>query len=254
MKLTEIGPPAEKEEEVFAEVFADFFRTRSVPPADSAPAFMVAQCHSEGLVKWYERLGWGRMFSESRSYHYEGERWGFDNGAWTACRNGQPFRADAFLRRLERDARRVERIGSPPTVAAVPDMLWAGEASLEFSVRWRERLRREGPDWPWYLPVQDGMTVENVEAVIGKFDGIFLGGSDTVKGNARTWCDLAHSNGAAFHYGRCGTAGKLAHAFAIGADSLDTAGPMMNGAQLHRFLRQWYMLVTRNSEARDEAR
>lgn len=228
-------------------VFANFFRTREIPSSESAPVFMVAQGHSAELIKWYRRLGWGRMFSESRSYHFEGEPWGFDNGAWTACRNGEPFPVSTFLRRLELDAGRAEANGTPPTVAVVPDMMWAGRASLDFSLRWKDRLESDGPDWPWYLPVQDGMQVEEVEEHVDSFDGIFLGGSDAVKHGARRWCDLAHRNGMGFHYGRCGTAGRMAHAFAIGADSLDTAGPMMNLRQLKRFLRQWYMLVTKNT-------
>lgn len=76
------------------------------------------------------------------------------------------------------------------------------------------------------------MPVQEVEAVLDRFDGVFLGGSNHVKARARVWCDLAHDHGKSFHYVRCGTEGWLAHAFEIGADTLDTAGPMMHPSQL----------------------
>ncbi|MGB9885626.1 MAG: hypothetical protein ACPLRW_01340 [Moorellales bacterium] len=42
----------------------------------------------------------------------------------------------------------------------------------------RKGLDRLPPDWPWYLAVQDGLSLAEVEAALGGLAGIFLGGTD----------------------------------------------------------------------------
>ena len=52
---------------------------------------------------------------------------------------------------------------------------------------------------------------------------------DVSSGNRRGQFDRrewAHGDGLKFHYGRCGTLNKVAHAIRIGADSIDSAFPM----------------------------
>lgn len=247
MKLTDISPPPEETGQEMAQIMANFFRNRKIPSGyEGTPKFMVAEATGDVLKDWYERLGWGRMWSKAYMYAYPGEPWGFDNGAWHVSRHGGGFPKRRFLKRIKRTYEPSLEMDTPPFVAVCPDIVWGGLESLEFSLNCIDHLQNNYPEWPWYLAVQDGQPYDKVEACLHKFDGIFLGGSNSVKSRARVWCDLAHEHGKLFHYGRCGTRGRLSQAFNIGADSLDTAGPMMHPRQLRSFLRQWYMLVTKH--------
>jgi hypothetical protein len=122
-----------------------------------------------------------------------------------------------------------------PYLAVVPDVVAGGMESLEFSLRWMERL----PKWPWYLAVQDGMKPVDVARHLNGFAGIFLGGTDAFKGTAPAWRGLATENGIRFHYGRAGTPAKIEHAKEVGADSLDSAFPLWEIARFNRAVQIW---------------
>lgn len=193
--------------------------------------FITGDTRSKELVKILQRYGIGRMIIDSPIKPYEGEPWAFDNGAFRDWKSGRKFNPDAFLRRLDR----AYRIGIP-YLAVAPDIVCGGERSLEFSLGWLERLPAE---WPWFLAVQDGMKIGDVEKVIHLFDGIFLGGSDCFKWTAWHWCNLAHKHGRKFHFGRAGTARKISFARKIGADSCDSAFPLWVAGRFRRFLDTW---------------
>jgi hypothetical protein len=123
-----------------------------------------------------------------------------------------------------------------PRPAALADVVAGGIRSLDFSLAWLPRLPAE---WPWYLAVQDGMTAANVAPVLGRFAGLFLGGTTAFKRTAPAWCAQAHGAGRRFHYARAGTPARLAHACEIGADSLDSAFPMWTRRRFDAFARQW---------------
>ena len=178
-------------------------------------------------VRFLEEHGWGRMFAKDRSIEplYPFEKWGFDNGAFEAWKSGQPFPEAVFLKRLDAAL----KVNSDPVVAVVPDKVAKGIESLEFSLRWREKLPNF---WPWYLAVQDGMTHDAVLKVTHIFNGIFLGGTDKFKLEAYGWCRLAHFCDKPFHYGRAGTLRKVRHAWNIGADSLDSTFPLWTKARM----------------------
>jgi len=67
------------------------------------------------------------------------------------------------------------------------------------------------------------MTTADVEPIIERFSGVFLGGTDRFKSGAAKWCQFAHRHNKKFHYGRCGVPRKIRHAVDIGADSCDSA-------------------------------
>lgn len=177
-------------------------------------------------IELLRNRGWGRMFASSRPTPFPFERWGFDNGAFKAWQDaGFPadltiddwcilFSVEEFERRLAE----AERAESDPYIAVVPDIP-ASSASLAYSVEWRHDLIN---GWPWYLAVQDGMEVGEVEEVLHMFTGLFLGGSDKFKLTAYRWARLAHKHGRKFHYARAGTPRKVRHAFAVASDSLDS--------------------------------
>lgn len=190
-------------------------------------------------VKLIEQLGWGRMWiARGRNiYTYESEPWGFDNGAFRDWKLGVGFDTAAYDTSLEKAVVHSEA-NHPPLLAVAPDIVAGGIESLMFSVAWRDDL----PDTlPWYLAVQDGMSTRAVDEELdtGRWNGVFLGGTDSFKATAGRWCSLAHSVGLQFHYGRCGTLGKLEHAYEIGADSCDSALIMWTEERWQRFAHHW---------------
>ena len=192
---------------------------------------LVGDTRSRELVAACRELGWGRMFAESHATPYEGEPWGFDNGAFSAWLRGQPFPAKTFEQRLDRAVTN----DLTPTLAVLPDLVARGVESLEFSLGWLERVPTT---WPWYLAVQDGMTPEDVAPEVHNFHGIFLGGSTRFKSQAALWRRFAWSHHKRFHYARAGTPTRIQHAVAVEADSLDSAFPLWTNERFRDFVKQ----------------
>jgi hypothetical protein len=195
------------------------------------PHVIVGDTRSFRWASVLETMGWGRMYVQQRFEPYSGERWAFDNGAFIWWKQGESFQTDTFLKRLEK-ARSMGR----PGMAICPDIPAQGPESLEFSIRWREALPN---DWPWYLAVQDGMTPASVMPHITRFAGVFLGGSNEFKRQAPQWAAFAHHFGKPFHYGRCGTLGKLDNAEHCKADSLDSSFPLWTEKRFQAFVLTW---------------
>lgn len=229
---------------------------------------LIGDTRSIKNVERLKELGWGRMFAGVKPSPYEGEPWGFDNGAFYNWQHGMPFDEPRFLYRLWQAA----QYAGKPFLAVVPDIVAAGCSSLEFSLKWIDRIRfggnragailpgEGGPlllpvnghcdqefadlknpqhhsvaHWPWYLAVQDGMTIHDVRPYLHQFDGIFLGGSDTFKAQAWRWRVFAKDLGKPFHYARAGTLPKLESALKMKADSLDSAYPLWEKGRFVRF-------------------
>lgn len=195
------------------------------------PTVLLGETRSSHILADLRDLGWGRMFTERPPTPYEGEPWGFDNGAWVAYVRGEDFPADTFLRRLE-----IAQAAGRPLLAVCPDIVGGGLRSMDFSLQWLDRLPQ---DWPWYLAVQDGTGVDDAAFLTDRFSGIFLGGTTAYKSTARAWATFAHGNGLRFHYGRAGTPAKLLHALEVGADSLDSAFPLWTRERFEWFAQVW---------------
>lgn len=189
----------------------------------------VGDTHSRELVARCQAFGWGRMFSERHTIPYEGERWGFDNGAFGAWLNGRPFPAQQFQMRLDKAASL-----EAPHLAILPDIVAGGVESLEFSLGWLERVPSA---WPWYLAVQDGMMPADLDGMLDTVAGIFLGGTTRFKSQAAIWSDLAHAAGKKFHYARAGTPTRVEHAYLVRADSLDSCLPLWDEGKWMQFQR-----------------
>lgn len=183
--------------------------------------FLVADGHGKHTLSIIQQRRWGRMVSTDAIINpYENEPWGFDNGAWACFVNKQPFNTVKFLRRISK----MEPKGCP-IVAVTPDIVCGGNQSLGFSNSWITQLDN---GWPWYLAVQDGMDMLQVEDSLTKYPyaGIFLGGGDSFKNQqGRIYLKLARRYGLKFHFGRCGTADKIRLASRWGVDSCDSAFP-----------------------------
>lgn len=196
-------------------------------------------------VAFLRRHGHGRMLNPDCWKNPRGVPYAVDNGAYAAWTNGTAFPEAKFLRLLAKVPR-----GEPPIFGVCPDIVAAGAASLAFSQTWRSRLSQMGYDWiPWYLPVQDGVSVTAVltELRTGRWAGLFIGGSRAWKRQtAPQWVAMAHGNGLRVHIGCMPNLQDLVWARRLGADSVDSTSFARNDAH-HRILAaaQQQMLVTR---------
>lgn len=230
-----------RNEKKIADILQDFAKRH--PDTEWSTTLLLGST-GRGQAEYLAELGIGEMWSEGLPEPYPDQPWAFDNGAWAAWDElggeGRPLRPEEFpetefLTRLENA---YHLVPSDPLLAVVPDLVQAGMESLEFSVRWLDQLEDRGyGDWDWYLAVQGGMRREAVAEVLPRFDGLFFGGGDSFKGTATEWRDLARQADLPFHYGQCGTYGKLADAADLDVDSLDSAGPLMTRDGLVSFLR-----------------
>jgi len=150
--------------------------------------------------------------------------WMLDNGAYSSYLNGEDFDEPNFIKMIYS---KLPKAKTRPDFIIVPDMVGKGSESLEFSLKWITRLSEL--DYNWYLAVQDGMQPEDVEPIIDKFDGIFIGGS--VKWKVKTgeeWVCLTHAHNLPCHIGRVGVFRRIVWAKRIGADSIDSTNFVKN--------------------------
>lgn len=158
--------------------------------------------------------GWGLMISAVKIRSPRDFRYCLDNGAWTAFVEGRPFDEAAFLRAYE-------RLGSGADFFVVPDIVAAGDRSLDYSLQWLDRLGK--PLSRPLLAVQDGMMIERIEPLLVEYQlGIFLGGTtEWKKRTMRQWGELAQRLGVYYHVGRVNTRKRIMLCAAYGADSFD---------------------------------
>lgn len=182
------------------------------------------------LMKRILANGWGRLFAAEKPRPFPDERWALDNGVFGAWKRSEAWQASAFLRAVEQSA-----AFHPPELAVLPDIIGGGVASIAHSMRWLAVL----PPMPWYLAVQDGMTVADVEPILPQLSGLFLGGTDDFKATAPSWCQLAHAHGKRFHYARVSTENRLRAALDCGADSADSSQMLWSREHFTRFERWW---------------
>ena len=142
-----------------------------------------------------------------------------DNGAFGNFSNGYPFDEHAFLSALSYCIYRKLDLD----FVVCPDVVAGGNKSLDFSLRWADRLVGYNK---LALEVQDGMTdVPNDP----RFSHIFIGGTPEWKWKtAKFWVDKAHDMGKKCHIGQCGTLNRLNYAKEIGADSVDSTNFVRN--------------------------
>lgn len=193
----------------------------------------VGQTRAAALVGRLRDLGIGEMTvrSEVPPRRFP---WAFDNGAFSDFTAGRPFDEPVFVEACNKVRRFVAAGGPRPDFVVVPDIVAGGTASLAFSEAWRERVADLGL---LYLAVQDGMEEDDVDAVVGGYAGIFVGGTLTWKRRTSwRWVEYAHRRGLRCHIGRVGTGARANWANRIGADSIDSALPLFSEGNLRAFL------------------
>ena len=179
-----------------------------------------------------KRLGLGIMICSSRGslprQCFSEFPLALDNGAYSAWRKGYPFDEYIFLKTLSKCL----ELSLKLNFIVAPDLIGGGEKSLDFSLRWAERI----PCGNLALVIQKGMRPESVEAVLDRFSYLFIGTPDDPQwkwSNAATWISLAQRHGKKCHIGACGTPDKMVLAKNLGADSIDSSSWVRNDTWHH---------------------
>ncbi|TDN58998.1 hypothetical protein [Paraburkholderia sp. BL10I2N1] len=104
---------------------------------------MVGYASRTGTRRNLEALAgaeWRLLVSAKGAHRPEGMRYALDNGAWTAYQQGEPFDELAFMSV-------VEKLGEGADWIVLPDIVQGGLASLEYSLRWKERRQCRQALW-----------------------------------------------------------------------------------------------------------
>lgn len=177
-------------------------------------------------VRMGNEYGWGMFHSaryRPRDYPYHA----LDNGAFPSWVKGEKWNPEPFVSALVQFEVRGPRLD----FAVVPDIVAGGLESLARSMEWLPKLETTARK---YLAVQDGMTLANIEPVLGRFGGLFVGGTASWKlQTGEEWVALAHKHNLPCHIGRIGTWDKIVWASRIGADSIDSTSWARNNSYHH---------------------
>jgi hypothetical protein len=164
------------------------------------------------------RHGWRLLVSASGVWRCEGFAYGIDNGAWTAYQQGIEWDPRPF-------EELIELAGDEADFIVAPDIVGGGLESLERSLEWVQRLR----EYPQVLiPVQDGMTPDDVRPHVGRWVGIFIGGTTEWKWQTLAqWGALARETkvDCYLHVGRVNGQDKIERCAMAGAHSFDGTNP-----------------------------
>ncbi len=173
---------------------------------------------SRKVISIMKIKGWGRVHvANDWRYPEPGLDWILDNGAFSYWKNNLSFDE----KRFEESLIKTELKGIMPDFIIVPDLVAQGYLSLDFSLKW---LNRIPANYNCFLAVQDGMEISVIDDIINLFDGIFVGGSLEWKlKSSSEWIKLAHNHKKPCHIGRIGTFKRLVWAKSIGADSIDSS-------------------------------
>ena len=159
------------------------------------------------------KAGWRLLVSAAGVVRTEGFDYALDNGAWSAFTQGRPFDELAFGRALD-------KVGENCDWVVLPDIVAGGMQSLEFSLRWLDRLK--GFPQRVLLAVQDGMEIDSVREFLSPSVGIFLGGSTAWKlETMEAWGVLARRRNCYYQVGRVNSALRIGKCAASSAHSFD---------------------------------
>lgn len=180
------------------------------------PSPMVSYASRTGTRRNLEAMraaDWRLLVSAKGVLRTEGMRYALDNGAWSAFQQGEAFDELAF-------GRAVDLLGERADWIVLPDIVAGGMASLEFSLRWLERL--QGIPTKLLLAVQNGMRPDDVRDLLSPAIGIFIGGDTEWKlGTLNTWGLLARRRNCHLHVGRVNSARRITLCAAAGVNSID---------------------------------
>lgn len=189
---------------------------------------MIGYASNTGTKRNLEALrvhGWRILLTPDNPKPRPGLKHGMDNGAWKAFKQEQPFDERAF-------SGLVERHGASSDFVVIPDVVAGGMKSLDFSISWIPKLKHLKS---LLLPVQDGMDVFSVAAVLHEHQnvGIFLGGSTEWKLETMyAWGVVSATMNRHYHVGRVNTMRRIRLCAEAGADSFDGTSATMFSCNL----------------------
>lgn len=164
--------------------------------------------------------GWRLLVSAKGVLRTEGMPYALDNGAWSAFTQNQPFDVPAFERAFD-------LLGERADWVVLPDIVAGGLKSLDFSLRWLDRLKNCPAKL--LLAVQDGMRPDDVREFLSPAVGLFVGGSTEWKlKTLHAWGFLARRRNCHLHVGRVNSAKRILLCSAAGgAHSIDGTSASM---------------------------
>jgi hypothetical protein len=188
----------------------------------------IGQTRSRKLIRSLTYFGFGEM-TVREEVPPKRTPWAFDNGAYKDWKAEREFNADKFMRAVG--------CAEAADFVVVPDIVAGGLKSLEFSELWFPRLH----GFRRYLAAQDGMSVADVAPLIGKYEGVFLGGTLEWKlAVLQEWRDATRLWGKPLHVGRVGTRERTKLCRRVGVDSIDSCLPLWSTGNLVQFLEGVY--------------
>lgn len=148
----------------------------------------------------------------------------FDNGAYMSYTRGYPFMEKFFWEHLEK----CYVLGIDLDFIVCPDIVAKGLKSLEFSMKWAEKLKTVQQ---LALPLQDGMTPKDITSdVLCKFTHLFLGGTVHWKWDTLDqWCEFTKEKKKQLHVAKAGTEAKYTACDRKGISSVDSTNIGRNG-------------------------
>lgn len=162
---------------------------------------------------------WRILLTPSNPKKPDGFRFAIDNGAWTCFMQNKAFNDEKFIQL-------VEASGECADFVVLPDVVQGGTKSFDLSSLWLHKLR----GLHLLFPVQDGMNVHDVEAMLTTHCdvGLFLGGSTEYKlATMPFWGAMAARLGRWLHVGRVNTARRIRLCAEAGVTSFDGTSATM---------------------------
>lgn len=175
-----------------------------------------------------------------------------DNGCYASWHRHEEWNPAPFLNILAK----CKALGHKPQFVVIPDRV-ADPSSLTFSKAWVPVLKSLYPEYPLYLAVQDGTTVQDVAWEFGKWmgdlAGIFIGGTMAWKmDHLNYWIDYAHSVGKKCHVGRTGPIQRMLICEWAGADSIDPTTWVQNKGGIDKYVGGYKAQTTLNEHTEAE--
>jgi hypothetical protein len=153
------------------------------------------------------------LVSRAGAWRTEGFAYCLDSGAWSDFTQGKRFDEEGY-------EQLVEKLGAGADWTLLPDIVAGGQASLDLSLRWMNRVRSICD--LVLIAVQDGMEPADLAPFVGPHVGIFLGGSTEWKlARMQDWGEFCASAPCWYHVARVNTVRRFRMAHAAGATSID---------------------------------
>lgn len=141
------------------------------------------------------------------------DRFALDNGAWLYHQAGATCDYGLFASALA-------SMGPRADFAVVPDIVAGGVDSLRVSEQWLPVVL--AATTLALVPVQDGMSPDDIAGLVSDRVGIFVGGSHSWKWTTvDRWASFAHARACYIHVGRVNTIGRADHCADLGVHSAD---------------------------------